>query len=64
MRLTTSDTGAELLVRDDGGGFDPLAARGGGLGLDGMAERARLAGGALDLRSSRGAGTELTLRLP
>ena len=64
VRLTTSDTGAELLGRDDGGGFDPLAARGGGLGLDGMAERARLAGGALDLRSSRGAGTELTLRLP
>ena len=65
VRLTASDAGAELWVRDDGGGFDPLATRsGGGLGLDGMAERARLAGGVLDLRSSRGAGTELTLRLP
>ena len=50
--------------QDDGDGFDPFATRGGGLGLDGMAERARLAGGALDLRSERGAGTELTLRLP
>ena len=46
-------------------GFDPVAARGsGGLGLEGMAERARLVGGELDLRSSPGAGTEVTLRLP
>ena len=54
-----------LSVRDDGLGFDPVAARGSGrLGLDGMAERARLVGGELDLRSSPGAGTEVTLRLP
>jgi two-component system sensor histidine kinase UhpB len=65
IRLSTGDDGAvELRVRDDGEGFDPLATRSGGLGLGGMAERARLAGGALDLRSERGAGTELTLRLP
>ena len=42
----------------------PVAARGGGLGLEGMAERARLVGGELDLRSAPGAGTEITLRLP
>jgi two-component system, NarL family, sensor histidine kinase UhpB len=64
VALTASDGGAELLVRDDGVGFDPGDARDGGLGLAGMAERARLAGGVLDLRSSRGAGTELVLRLP
>jgi two-component system, NarL family, sensor histidine kinase UhpB len=64
VELTASKAGAELHVRDDGTGFDPLAAHGGGLGLDGMAERARLAGGALDLRSSPGGGTELTLRVP
>jgi two-component system sensor histidine kinase UhpB len=63
VELKTIGGGVELRVRDDGEGFDPFAARG-GLGLDGMAERARLAGGALDLRSERGAGTELTLRLP
>ena len=56
--------GAELHVRDDGSGFDPPAAKRAGLGLEGMAERARLVGGELDLRSSPGAGTELTLRLP
>jgi two-component system sensor histidine kinase UhpB len=63
VELTASDAGAELRVQDDGEGFDPLAPRD-GLGLAGMAERARLAGGSLDLRSSRGAGTELTLRVP
>jgi two-component system sensor histidine kinase UhpB len=64
VRLTSSDAGAELRVRDDGTGFDPLAPANGGLGLAGMAERARLAGGVLDLRSARGSGTELTLRVP
>ncbi len=64
VELTASETGAELHVRDDGDGFDPLAIHGRGLGLSGMAERARLAGGALDLRSSPGGGTELTLRVP
>ena len=40
-------------MRDDGSGFDPAAKRA-GLGLEGMAERARLVGGELDLRSSPG----------
>ena len=45
-------------MRDDGAGFDPGGqTRSGGLGLEGMAERARLVGGELDLRSSPGAGT-------
>jgi two-component system, NarL family, sensor histidine kinase UhpB len=56
--------GVVLRVLDDGEGFDPGVGRDGGLGLAGMAERARLAGGVLDLRSSRGGGTELTLRVP
>jgi two-component system sensor histidine kinase UhpB len=64
VELSVGEGGVELRVRDDGDGFDPLATPAGGLGLDGMAERARLAGGALELRSERGAGTELTLRLP
>ena len=65
VALHASADGAVLSVRDDGLGFDPAAARGSGrLGLDGMAERARLVGGELDLRSSPGAGTEVTLRLP
>jgi two-component system sensor histidine kinase UhpB len=65
LRLeATPGDGVELRVSDDGAGFDPLELTDGGLGLDGMAERARLAGGALELRSACGSGTELTLRIP
>jgi len=64
VALAFSGTGAELHVSDDGVGFDPVSPRAGGLGLDGMAERARIVGGELDLRSSPGSGTELTLRVP
>jgi two-component system sensor histidine kinase UhpB len=53
----------ELRVSDDGRGFDP-AVRGHGLGLVGMAERARLVGGELDVRSAPGGGTTITLRVP
>jgi two-component system sensor histidine kinase UhpB len=62
--LTVSDAGTELRVRDDGGGFDPGAPGERGLGLQGMAERARLVGGELDVRSAPGSGTSLTLRIP
>jgi signal transduction histidine kinase len=55
--------GAELRVRDDGSGFDPSEVSGNGLGLKGMAERARLVGGELDLRSTPGGGTTVTLRI-
>jgi two-component system sensor histidine kinase UhpB len=55
--------GLELVVRDDGRGFDPDATRD-TLGLLGMAERARLVGGKLDVTSSPGGGTALTLQVP
>jgi len=62
--------GAELRIRDDGAGFDlraiPRAGTqgpGAGLGLSGMAERARLVGGDLDVRSAPGGGTSVTLRV-
>jgi len=53
-------------VRDDGAGFDPEAAlsRAGHYGLLGLRERARLAGGTLEIDSTPGAGARLTLRLP
>ncbi|MEA2448340.1 MAG: two-component system, NarL family, sensor histidine kinase UhpB [Thermoleophilaceae bacterium] len=53
----------ELRVRDDGCGFD-ASGRGTGLGLDGMAERARLVGGELTIESHIGRGTELVMRVP
>ena len=64
LALDVIGEAVELRIRDDGVGFDPVACHGDGLGLGGMAERARLVGGDLDLRSSPGSGTELTLRVP
>jgi two-component system, NarL family, sensor histidine kinase UhpB len=49
-------------VADDGCGFDPSGTRR-GLGLTGMRERAALTGGAVAIRSTRGAGTVVDLRL-
>ena len=64
VELAATEAHTLLRVRDDGEGFDPASRTGGGLGLEGMAERARLVGGELDVRSSPGAGTEITMRLP
>jgi two-component system sensor histidine kinase UhpB len=57
--------GVELTVRDDGRGFVlGRPAAGSGLGLGGMAERARLVGGELTIESQPGVGTELSLKVP
>jgi two-component system sensor histidine kinase UhpB len=69
VQLSVTAEGTELRVSDDGVGFDPAhprvpPTRGGRLGLEGMAERARLVGGELDVRSSPGSGTTVSLRIP
>jgi signal transduction histidine kinase len=51
----------EVVVEDDGRGFDPAAATG-GLGLTGMRERVELSGGRLEIRSRP--GTRVRARLP
>jgi two-component system, NarL family, sensor histidine kinase NreB len=70
VEIETEDDRLELRVRDDGAGFDPMTVGlngsdgpGAGLGLSGMSERARLAGGDLDVRSAPGGGTTVTLRI-
>lgn len=58
---------AEMTISDDGVGFDPAGpAAGSGVpsGIDRMRERARMAGGALTLRSRPGEGTAVSVRLP
>jgi signal transduction histidine kinase len=55
------DGQAMLTITDDGKGFDPAMRRPGSMGLGIMAERARSVGAALELRSTLGAGTEITL---
>jgi signal transduction histidine kinase/ligand-binding sensor domain-containing protein len=55
-------------VRDDGVGIDPEVLRAGEktghFGLSGMRERAELAGGQLNVRSSPGQGTEIEFSAP
>ena len=67
--MTQPDTFVQLVIKDDGVGFDPdrpLATRNGkgGLGLLGMRERAAYLGGALKVKSGRRAGTEIEVRIP
>jgi two-component system, NarL family, sensor histidine kinase UhpB len=62
--LRAGASGVELTVRDDGRGFEPGRPNGRGLGLGGMAERARLVGGELTIESRPGSGTELSLKVP
>jgi signal transduction histidine kinase len=54
-----------LQIADDGTGFDPDSAGDrNGFGLNGMAERAELVGGHLDVRSRPGRGTTIEARVP
>ena len=64
-RVEITEAGGRLTIeiRDDGQGFDPTE-RARGFGLVGMRERVELAGGTLEISSSRGAGTRVTATLP
>jgi signal transduction histidine kinase len=53
-----------LVVGDDGRGFDPATAARRRHGLAGMQERAKLAGGDLEITSAPGEGTTVRLRIP
>jgi signal transduction histidine kinase len=65
VTVEIAEDGETLHVRieDDGRGFDPKAPTE-GFGLLGMRERATLAGGELDLRSTPGAGTTIVATIP
>jgi signal transduction histidine kinase len=57
---------ATVQVIDEGGGFDPAEVGSGraGLGLWNMRERAQEIGGDIDIRSSIGGGTQVTISVP
>jgi signal transduction histidine kinase len=68
ITLRVHDTALELLVRDDGGGFDVALAytqslRGHSMGLAGMLERVELADGHLEFHSESN-GTEIRAAFP
>jgi signal transduction histidine kinase len=55
----------ELIVRDDGAGFDPDQVESSDhLGIRGMRERAEAAGGTLEIDSREDAGTTVKVRVP
>jgi len=67
--LSQRDGFVELVVRDDGVGFDvgrtlERAARGSNLGLIGMRERVEILGGTLKIDSGVGQGTRICIALP
>ncbi|MFB9378186.1 sensor histidine kinase [Kineococcus gynurae] len=65
VRLDWGPDALDLHVEDDGRGAGTLAASGGGgQGLIGMAERARLHGGTLEARPRPGGGFSVRARLP
>jgi signal transduction histidine kinase len=65
MVRDVADEDVEIVVRDDGQGFDAGAAGASeGFGLLGMRERVALVGGSLSVTSSPGRGAEIKARIP
>lgn len=62
--LVRRDGSATVVIEDDGKGFEPGATREGGLGLEGMRERAELHDGRLTIESSPDSGTTLAVEVP
>ena len=69
IQVDREDARLELIIRDDGAGFDPLETLAGdpaarSFGLLGMRERATAVGGTLAITSRPGAGTTIAATLP
>jgi signal transduction histidine kinase len=69
VTLRTESDALRVVIEDDGVGFDPEAVgqrvkRGEHLGLLGMTERVRNAGGTIELDSRPGAGSRLEVTVP
>jgi signal transduction histidine kinase len=63
VTVTGHPDGLDVTVVDDGIGFD-MDRKKSGLGLRGIEERVRELGGSVEIRSVKGAGTSLLIRLP
>jgi len=59
VRLACGSERVDLVIRDDGTGFDPQGVDPDRYGLTGMAERASMVGATLEVRSRPGGGTEV-----
>lgn len=63
LRVNPAQKAIELVISDDGCGFDSASARR-GRGLDNIEERARTLGAAAEILSEPGKGTRTTVRFP
>jgi signal transduction histidine kinase len=64
VEVRRDDTGATLLIQDDGAGFDPMAGQDGAhFGLRVLRDLAREAGGDLEIDSAPGRGTKIRLEV-
>ena len=69
VRLERFPQELDLVIRDNGIGFDPETVRAGSragtsVGLSGMEERVQLAGGTVTITSAPGEGTEIRASFP
>jgi two-component system NarL family sensor kinase len=64
LRLVTKPDEVRLAVEDNGRGFDPAKVLHDQYGLIGMNERAKLLGGALEVKSCPGDGTRVEVAVP
>jgi signal transduction histidine kinase len=64
VSLAPKDGGLQLLVTDDGVGFEPRMGHSAGLGIASMRERVREVGGKFSIRSEPGAGTTVQAWIP
>ena len=64
VELVVTPDALQLVVEDDGRGFQAQAIPEGHYGLIGINERVHLMGGKLDIHSSRDAGTHVKVLIP
>lgn len=64
IRLEITPDALTAMVSDDGRGFNPERGLHGHYGLLGIRERARLLGGEAQVRSARGCGARIEVRIP
>lgn len=62
--LAWQPNGVEMVIADDGRGFNIAGANGRGVGLKSMAERVEKLGGRLEVKSQPGTGTKIIAQLP
>lgn len=54
----------EMIIADDGRGFDQENSSGGGIGLMNMKQRVEVMNGTLNIASAPGSGTTITIKIP